>query len=752
MGERASITIPVTGMTCAACQARVQRALSRTPGVDDASVNLMMNNAAVTYDPARASPTQLVDTIRATGYGAELPTATPSARRAQLEQDETRQDEFRSLRAKAGFALAVGVAEMAASMSKRSMSAMNEPGAAAPVAWWLMLVATFAVMAWAGRDFYSRAWTAVRHGSADMNTLISVGTGAAFVFSLVATVSPRVLAQNGVQPQVYYEAVAFILAFVLAGRAMEARAKTQTTSALRRLVDLQPPRARVMRDGVEHDVPAEIVRLGDLVVVRPGERVPVDGEVVEGASAIDESMLTGESMPVSKTIGAQAFGGTVNGRGALLVRATSVGEDSALARIVRLMRDAQATRAPIQSLADRVSGVFVPVVLVVAVLTLVAWLVVGGRAHAAQAIAASVSVLIIACPCAMGLAVPTAVMVATGKGAERGVLIKGGRALERAGSVDLVLLDKTGTVTTGRPVVTDIVPASGVDESTLLGAAASVERLSEHPIARAIVERADEANLPRTDAVGFTAEPGHGARAHVDGSEVLVGTAAFVAESNPIPPALADAATRLADAGKTLAFVAISGRALGVIAVADQLRATSAPAIQRLGDLGLDVVMLTGDNERTASTIAAEAGIPSVSANLLPAQKTAEVERYQKAGRVVAMVGDGINDAPALARADVGIAIGTGTDVAMDASEVTLMRPDIGGVADAIALSRRTMRTIRENLFWAMVYNIIGIPIAAGVLFPRFGVLLNPVVASAAMALSSVSVVGNSLRLRRWTP
>ncbi len=753
MGERASITIPVTGMTCAACQARVQRALARTPGVDDASVNLMMNNAAVTYDPSRASPAQLVDTIRSTGYGAELPAATSSARQSQLEQDETRQDEFRSLRAKAGFALAVGVAEMAASMSKSSMSAMNEPGAAAaPVAWWVMLVATFAVMAWAGRDFYARAWSALRHRSTDMNTLITVGTSAAFLFSVVATVSPRVLALNGVQPQVYYEAVVFILAFVLAGRAMEARAKGQTTSALRRLVDLQPPRARVMRDGVEHDVPVELVGLGDLVVVRPGERVPVDGDVVEGNSAIDESMLTGESMPVTKTIGAHAFGGTVNGYGAVVVRATSVGEDSALARIVRLMRDAQATRAPIQGLADRVSGVFVPVVLVVAALTLVAWLVVGGRAHAAQAIAASVSVLIIACPCAMGLAVPTAVMVATGKGAERGVLIKGGRALERAGSVDLVLLDKTGTVTTGRPVVTDVVPAIGVGESTLLAAAASVERLSEHPIARAIVERADGLGLPRSDAAGFTAAPGHGARAHVGGSEVLVGTAAFVAESSPIPPALADAATRLADAGKTLAFVAIGGRALGVIAVADQLRATSAPAIQRLGDLGLDVVMLTGDNERTASTIAAEAGIPSVSANLLPAQKTSEVERYQKAGRVVAMVGDGINDAPALARADVGIAIGTGTDVAMDASEVTLMRADIGGVADAIALSRRTMRTIRENLFWAMVYNVIGIPIAAGVLFPRFGVLLNPVVASAAMALSSVSVVGNSLRLRRWTP
>jgi len=752
MGERTAITIPVTGMTCAACQARVQRALARTPGVDDAAVNLMMNNAAVTYDPSRASPAVLVDAIRATGYGAELPTATPSARRAQLEQDETRRDEFRNLRAKAGFALAVGVAEMAASMSRSSMSAMNEAGAAVPVAWWLMLFSTFAVMAWAGRDFYARAWSALRHGSADMNTLISVGTGAAFLFSFVATVRPQLLAQNGVEPQVYYEAVVFILAFVLAGRAMEARAKGQTTSALRRLVDLQPPRARVVRDGVEYDTPVELVRPGDLVVVRPGERLSVDGEVVEGASAIDESMLTGESMPVTKTIGAHAFGGTVNGHGALLVRATSVGEDSALARIVRLMREAQATRAPIQSLADRVSGVFVPAVLVVAALTLVAWLVVGGRAHAAQAIAASVSVLIIACPCAMGLAVPTAVMVATGKGAERGILIKGGRALERAGSVDLVLLDKTGTVTTGRPVVTDVVPAVGVDEPTLLSAAASVERLSEHPIARAIVERAEGSGLPCPPAVGFTAEPGHGARAHVDGSEVLVGTAVFVSESTPIPPSLADAATRLSDAGKTLAFVASGGRALGVIAVADQLRATSVPAIDRLRDLGLDVVMLTGDNERTARTIANEAGISCVSAGLLPAQKTSEVERYQRAGRVVAMVGDGINDAPALARADVGIAIGTGTDVAMDAGEVTLMRADIGGVADAIALSRRTMRTIRENLFWAMVYNVIGIPIAAGVLFPRFGVLLNPVVASAAMALSSVSVVGNSLRLRRWTP
>jgi Cu+-exporting ATPase len=754
MADPASITIPVTGMTCAACQARVQRALAKTPGVSEAAVNLMMNNAAVTYDPAIASPERLVDAIRATGYGADIPVVAPSVRRAQIEQDETRRDEFHDLRAKAAFAFVVGAVGMGASMSGSGMSAMSATGGAAPTAWWLMLVATLAVMAWAGRDFYSRAWAAFRHGSADMNTLISVGTGAAFLFSVVATASPALLARNGVQPEVYYEAVVFILAFVLAGRAMEARAKGQTTSALRRLVDLQPPHARVMRDGTEHDVAIELVLQGDLVVVRPGERVPVDGEIVEGTSAVDESMLTGESLPVSKTAGARVFGGTINGGGALLTRATSLGEDSALARIVKLMREAQATRAPIQSLADRVSAVFVPVVLVVAVVTLAAWLVAGGRAHAAQAIAASVSVLIIACPCAMGLAVPTAVMVATGKGAERGVLIKGGRALERAGSVDVVLLDKTGTVTTGRPAVTDVVAAQGVDDATLLDVAASVERLSEHPIARAIVERANELHVGRRATTGFTAEPGHGARAHVDGQEVLVGIAAFVKEAGAIPPDLSAAAARLAEAGKTLAFVARGGRVLGVIAVADQIRATSRTAIERLRDLGLDVVMLTGDNERTAHSIAHEAGITNVSANLLPAEKTAEVERFQRAGsgHVVAMVGDGINDAPALARADVGIAIGSGTDVAIDASEVTLMRPDLGGVADAIALSRRTMRTIRGNLFWAMIYNVIGIPIAAGVLFPRFGIVLNPVVASAAMALSSVSVVGNSLRLQRWTP
>ena len=738
-------------MTCAACQARVQRALVKTPGVDSAAVNLMMNNAAVTYDPSVASPAQLVDAIRATGYGADLPAPERTVSREQIEQDEERRGEFRSLRTKAAVALIAGAAMMVASM-RGSMSMGGGPTTTAPASWWVMLLATLAVMAWAARDVYVRAWTALRHGSADMNTLISVGTGAAFAFSLFATLSPDTLSRNGVQPQVYYEAVVFILGFVLMGRALEARAKGQTTAALRRLVDLQPPVAQVLRDGAEQTLPIEHVKRGDVVVVRPGERVPVDGELTEGGSAIDESMLTGESMPVSKRVGDRVFGGTVNVSGAFHARATSVGEDSALARIVKLMRDAQSTRAPIQGLADRVSAVFVPTVFAIAIVTVVVWLLAGGRAHAAQAIAASVSVLIIACPCAMGLAVPTAVMVATGKGAERGILIKGGRALERAGAVDLILVDKTGTVTMGRPTVTDVVASTGVDERELLQAAASVERLSEHPVAKAIVARAAEMNVTSLSVAEFSAEPGQGASAQFGAQAVVVGTAAFVSRTASIPADTADAAVRLAGDGKTLAYIAKGARVLGVIAVADQIRETSPRAIERLRALGMRIVMLTGDNERTARAIASAAGIAEVAANLLPEGKTDEVERRQREGHVVAMVGDGINDAPALARADVGIAIGTGTDVAIDASEITLMRPDLGGVADAISLSRRAMRTIRENLFWAMIYNVVGIPIAAGVLYPRFGIVLNPVVASAAMALSSVSVLGNSLRLRRWTP
>ena len=750
MSHETSVTIPVSGMTCAACQARVQRALERADGVETASVNLMTNAAQVTFNDSLTSPEQLVETIRATGYGAELPSPARTAFDEQEAQDEARTHEFLELRNKAVVAFVIGLVAMLGPML--GPMPMSASGASAPGGWWVMLVVTAGVMLWAGRDFYVRAWKAIRHGSADMNTLISVGTGAAFVFSAFATISPGTFSRNGVTPQVYYEAVILIIAFILAGRALEARAKRQTTLALRRIIDLQPTRARIVRDGIEQELPIEAVKRGDVVVVRPGERVPVDGEIVEGTSAVDESMLTGESMPVSKAVGDRVFGGTVNRTGAFHARATTLGEDSALARIVRLMREAQGTRAPIQHLADRVSAVFVPVVISIAIVTAVVWFAVGGTSHVVQAISASVSVLIIACPCAMGLAVPTAVMVATGKGAELGLLIKGGEALERAGKVDTVVLDKTGTVTSGRPQVTDVIAMDGISEAEVLAVAAGAERLSEHPIAKAILERAAQQGIQAAASSEFLSETGRGVRARVNGTLTLVGGASLLEREGIAVAPLAPAAERLASEGKTPVYVASQTRLLGAIGVADRIRETSPSAIERMRRTGLEVVMLTGDDARTAASIARQAGIVEVAAGLLPDGKTQEIARRQEAGHVVAMVGDGINDAPALAQADIGIAVGSGTDIAIEASDVTLMRPDLRGVADAIALSRRTMRTMRENLFWAFVYNVIGIPIAAGVLYPRFGLLLNPIVASAAMALSSVSVVSNSLRLRRWTP
>lgn len=745
-----TISLPVTGMTCAACQARVQRALAQEPGVTSASVNLMTNSASVAYDPAVASPEGLIDAIRATGYGAALPDPDRSAAAEQELQDAARTVEFIDLRNKAVVAFVIGVLAMVVPMvlPMPHMTATS----AAPASWWVMLVATAIVILWAGRDFYTRAWTAIRHGSSNMNTLISVGTGSAFVFSVVATVNPGLFVRRGVEPQVYYEAVILIIAFVLAGRALEARAKRQTSLALHRLIELQPATARIERNGVEIELPIAEVTRGDVVVVRPGERVPVDGTVVEGTSAIDESMLTGESMPVNKGAGDHVFGGTVNRAGAFRLSATTLGDDSALARIVRLMRDSQATRAPIQNLADRVSAVFVPVVISLSIITLVVWLIVGGSAHLLQAITASVSVLIIACPCAMGLAVPTAVMVATGKGAELGLLIKGGEALERAGNVDTIVLDKTGTVTEGTPAVTDVVAESGETTDNVIAKAAGVEQLSEHPVAAAIVRAARDANTPVPRSSEFATVTGRGVTAQIDGSSVSVGSEEFVATCSTTSDEMRSAARRLASEGKTPVLVAVDGRTIGVIGVSDRIRLSSAAAIQRFKSMGMSVAMLTGDATPAAQFIASQAGIDDVAAQLLPDQKTGEIARRQREGHVVAMVGDGINDAPSLAQADVGVAIGTGTDIAIEASDITLMRPDLGAVADAIELSRRAMRTMRENLFWAFAYNVVGIPIAAGVLYPRFGLLLSPVIASAAMALSSVSVVTNSLRLRRWTP
>jgi Cu+-exporting ATPase len=584
-----------------------------------------------------------------------------------------------------------------------------------------------------------------------MNTLVAVGTGAAFLYSVAATVAPGFFLARGVAPDVYYEAVVFIISLILLGNALEARAKRQTSSALRALVHLQPKTARVVRDGVEADVPVEEVRAGDVVVVRPGERVPVDGEVVAGSSAVDESMLTGESLPVKKEPGDRVIGATINKTGAFRLRATTLGADSMLAQIVRLMRDAQGSRAPIQRLADRISAVFVPVVLQIAIVTFVVWFVAADAAPGVRAFAAAVAVLIIACPCAMGLAVPTAVMVSTGKGAELGVLIKGGEALQRAGGVRTVVLDKTGTITEGRPTVTDVVAGAWAGrEDELLRLAASLEASSEHPLADAVVRRARDAGLALSQAEGFEAVAGRGAVGVVDGHALAIGNEALLADYSVPTAPLAEAAERLAGEARTPVFVAVDGELAGVLAIADPVRETSREAIARLHGMGLEVVMLTGDNRRTAEAVARQAGVDRVVAGVLPEGKVAEVKRLQEQGKTVAMVGDGINDAPALAQADVGIAIGTGTDVAIEASDVTLMRGDLRGVASAIALSRRTMRTMKQNLFWAFVYNVVGIPVAAGALFPAWGLLLSPILASAAMAFSSVSVVANSLRLRRF--
>ncbi len=733
-----TVDLDVSGMTCAACQANVQRALRRQPGVADATVNLMTGQAHVVFDPALTGAQQLVAAIEGIGYGADLPAAERSAVAEQEARDRAQEEEFRTLVRRAAAGAAAWLVAMAA-MALPSSGAVR----------FAELAVTAFVMAGPGRDIFRRGLRALWHRAPDMNSLVSIGTGAAFLYSLTATVWPQIFLRGGIEPAVYYEAVIIILTLVLAGRAMEARAKRQTASALRQLVALQPTTARVKTAGGEREVPIDRVRPGDVVVVRPGERVPVDGEVIDGTTAIDESMLTGESMPVPKRPGDRVIGATINRTGAVAFRATSVGPDSVLSQIVRLMRSAQASRAPIQDLADRVSAVFVPSVMAIAAVTFAAWLVFGGQAPLVQAFSAAVSVLIIACPCAMGLAVPTAVMVATGRGASLGILIKGGEALQRAGDVTTVVLDKTGTLTEGRPAVVAVRVFGGGAEEEVFRAAAAVEALSEHPIADAIVRAARERGLPIAEARGFAAEPGRGARAEVDGREVLAGNGPWLRERGVDPDAAHETMAQFAREGRTAVLVAIDGRLNAVLAIADPLRPTSREAVARLRGMGLDVVMLTGDARATAEAVAAQAGIARVTAEVLPGGKVAEVARLQDAGAVVAMVGDGINDAPALAQADVGIAVGSGTDVALDAADIALMRSDLHGVVTAMRLSRRTMKTMRQNLFWAFVYNVVGIPVAAGVLYPAFGVLLSPVVASVAMAFSSVSVVANSLRLKR---
>jgi P-type Cu+ transporter len=789
-GERASgrdaastgtlerVNIPVTGMTCAACQSFIQRTLAGEAGVQDATVNLMLHNATVTFDPRVISPSGLVEKIRSTGYGAEMPVANESALAAQEKNDEDQLREYQQLRWKAWISVLAGVVAMVVSMPLMSMSGAGglermkdpfmswsmrvlDPALRKMAPWlysvsdncirWFLFVLSVFIIGWAGRRFYVKAWSALLHKTADMNTLVALGTGTAFLYSAASTIAPGFFLAHGIAPDVYYEAGILIIGLILVGNTLESRAKGRTALALRKLVQLQPKTARVLREGVEHDVSLEAIQHGDIILVRPGERIPTDGEVISGKSSVDESMLTGESLPVEKEAQDRVIGGTLNQRGSLQYRATMLGADSTLAQILRLLREAQGSRAPIQHLADRISAIFVPSVLALAIVTFGAWRFFAHGAGTMQAFAAAVTVLVIACPCAMGLAVPTAVMVATGRGAAFGLLIKGGEVLQRLEKVDTVVLDKTGTITAGRPEVTEVLlnPSGSFSQDQVLSIAAALERASEHPLGEAVVRHVTQKGLTLPQPEEFESLTGQGVVGIVEGHAALIGNVKLMQGYSVSIAPLTGAAEQAAEQGRTPLWVAIDGELAGMIVVADTVKPTSVEAIRRLHREGLHVVMLTGDNERTARAIAREVGVDDVIAGVLPQGKVDAIRRLQAQKRSVAMVGDGVNDAPALAQAEVGITMATGSDVAMEAGDVTLMRSDLNGVAAAIALSRGTMRVIRQNLFWALAYNVVGIPIAAGVLYPVCGLLLSPVLASAAMAFSSFSVVTNSLRLSR---
>ena len=742
----------------------LERHVGRIPGVLGAHFNLDLMRVSVRYVPGTTDGQAIRRAIEELGYRVRRVAGDGPADAAGEDPERAARDaEYNDLRRKFWVAAVLSLPVLVIAMSHGRVPWLNFPGAN-----WVQLALTTPVVLYCGWQFYRGAWLAFLHRAADMNTLIAVGTGAAYLYSVAVTLFPGTFAPASAPaahaaahggdagpaaPAVYFEAAGVIIALILLGRMLEARAKGRTGEAIRRLIGLQARTARVVRDGGERDIAVEDVVPGDVVVVRPGEKVPVDGLVRDGSSAVDESMLTGESLPVEKKAGDEVFGATLNKTGSFRFTATKVGRDTALRQIVRLVQEAQGGKAPIARLADVISGVFTPVVICIAVAAFVLWFVLApADVRLSTALTAFVSVLIIACPCALGLATPTAVMVGTGRGAENGILIKGGESLERAHKLDTVVLDKTGTITRGEPTLTDVVPADGVGADELLRLVASAERGSEHPLGEAIVRGAAARNLPLVEVSGFNAITGRGVEAVVESRRVLLGNVTLMRERDVALDGFDQRAAALAADGKTPMYVAVDGRLAGLVAVADQVKPESKQAVEAMRRAGLSVVMITGDNRRTAEAVARQVGIERVLADVLPERKADEVRALQQEGRVVAMVGDGINDAPALAQADVGIAIGTGTDVAIEASDVTLIRGDLRGVLTAISLSRATFRTIKQNLFWAFVYNVLGIPVAAGLLYPLTGWLLSPVIASAAMSFSSVSVVANSLRLRRFGP
>ena len=748
------VTFDIEGMTCASCVRRVEVALDKLDGVRSSSVNLATERATVTFDPAMVQVVTLAKAVEAAGYGArpraqeresEVVDGVQGASATEREDDtrRLRRDiEIADLKRKSLVSLVIGAAMMAVMYLPMPVSEQN----LAPI----LLIAATLVQFWAGRVFYVQAWNAAKHASTNMNTLVAVGTSVAYGYSAFVTLWPQLSVRWELPYNLYYETAVFIIALILMGRWLEARAKKHTGDAIRALMGLQSVTARVIRNGMDHDIPVEAVVVGDLVRVRPGEKVPVDGVITQGTSALDESMLTGESLPVDKGVGDSVIGATLNSTGAFVFEATKVGKDTTLAQIVRLVEQAQGSKAPLQRLADRISSIFVPAILVIAVVTFFIWMAFGPDPVLSYAITATVAVLIIACPCALGLAAPTAIMVGMGKAAELGILIGNGEALEVARKIDAVVLDKTGTITRGKPSVVAVVPAGEFDPDRVLTLAASAERGSEHPLGQAIVQAAEVRSLPLTEPQAFNSITGKGIAAFIDGARVAIGNRAFMGDLGIGLEGVGGDIDVHARNGATPVLIAIDGKLAGLIAIADTIKPESAEAVGQLQALGLEVWMLTGDNEGTARAIAKKVGIDHILADVMPGQKADKVRELQEQGKIVAMVGDGINDAPALAQADLGMAIGSGTDVAMAASDITLIGQDLRAIVTAIELSRRTVNTIKQGLFWAFAYNIALIPVAIGILYPAFGVLLTPVLAAAAMAMSSVSVVTNALRLRNF--
>jgi Cu+-exporting ATPase len=744
----ARITLNIASMSCASCVGRVDKALADVPGVVSVTVNLAAETAVVEYLEGAVTPAELMAATSAIGYPAEIAEANASQSRVERKAEE--EDALRrNVLLAAALTLPVFVLEMGSHLIPAFHMAI-EKSIGTQTSWIIQFVLATIVLFGPGRHFFTKGIPALFRGAPDMNSLVAVGTGAAWSYSVVATFLPGLLPE-GVRA-VYFEAAAVIVVLILIGRWLEARAKGRTGAAIQSLLGLQVRTARVLRDGETVEVDVDALRQGDTILVRPGERIPVDGEVVDGTSNVDESMITGEPVPVAKAAGATVTGGTVNGTGSLTFEASRVGADTTLAQIIRMVEDAQGAKLPIQGLVDRVTLWFVPAVMALAALTVVVWLVVGPDPALTFALVAGVSVLIIACPCAMGLATPTSIMVGTGRAAEMGVLFRKGDALQELSTVDVIALDKTGTVTEGKPTLTDVVVAGGFDRETVLARIAAVEDQSEHPIAEAIVRGARSEGITVPTASGFRSVTGYGVAAIVDGQEVMVGADRYMIRENVDIAALVDTERDLANRGRTALYAAIDGRLAAVIAVADPVKPASRAAISALHDRGFQVAMITGDKQETAEAIARETGIDHVIAGVLPDGKVAALDDLRRGGRKIAFVGDGINDAPALAHADVGIAIGTGTDVAIESADVVLMSGDLRGVVNAVEVSKRTMSNIRQNLVWAFGYNVALIPVAAGVLYPAFGLLLSPVFAAGAMALSSVSVLTNALRLRRIAP